>query len=209
MSGGYTTTQFANQQPDSTLLNIQPATTTYNPATTTYNQASNGFNPSVQSDYIPNIPNVHNGQVFSNMSPNQMSQMMSPYNCQQPSPDSQSFANMNLASPQQKQENQYVPDEDIENISGKIESFSLSGVLETSLDYIQGMEGMQPPVQEPRKAGKRGKEEANLESGSNLIPREMRRMGSEQLNTPNCSDQINSNNINGYLRNCPQVNDLG
>ena len=106
-------------------------------------------------------------------------------------------------------ENQYVPDEDIENISGKIESFSLSGVLETSLDYIQGMEGMQPPVQEPRKAGKRGKEEANLESGSNLIPREMRRMGSEQLNTPNCSDQINSNNINGYLRNCPQVNDLG
>merc|ERR1719422_2166023 len=120
-----------------------------------------------------------------------------------------SRANMNLASPQQKQENQYVPDEDIENISGKIESFSLSGVLETSLDYIQGMEGMQPPVQEPRKAGKRGKEEANLESGSNLIPREMRRMGSEQLNTPNCSDQINSNNINGYLRNCPQVNDLG
>ena len=103
MSAGYTTTQFANQQPDSTLLNIQPATTTYNPATTTYNQASNGFNPSVQSDYIPNIPNVHNGQVFSNMSPNQMSQMMSPYNCQQPSPDSQSFANMNLASPQQKQ----------------------------------------------------------------------------------------------------------
>ena len=55
-------------------------------------------------------------------------------------------------------ENQYVPDEDIENISGKIESFSLSGVLETSLDYIQGMEGMQPPVQEPRKAGKRGKD---------------------------------------------------
>merc|ERR1711915_296404 len=28
MSGGYTTTQFANQQPDTTLLNIQPATTT-------------------------------------------------------------------------------------------------------------------------------------------------------------------------------------
>jgi len=207
MSGGYTTTQFANQQPDTTLLNIQPATTTYNPASTTYNQASNGFNPSAQSDYIPNIPNVHNGQVFSNMSPNQMSQMMSPYNCQQPSPDSQSFANMNLASPQQKQENQYVADEDIENISGKIESFSLSGVLETSLDYMQGMEGMQPPVQEPRR-GKRGPKDAALESGSNVVPREMPRLGSEQLNTPNCSDQINSSNMNGFLRNCSQINDL-
>merc|ERR1712029_226448 len=143
MSGGYTTTQFANQQPDSTLLNIQPATTTYNPATTTYNQASNGFNPSVQSDYIPNIPNVHNGQVFSNTSPNQMSQMMSPYNCQQPSPDSQSFANMNLASPQHKQDNQYQVDTDIENVSGKLESFSLSDAIETSLN----MQGMHAPLE--------------------------------------------------------------
>jgi len=197
MSGGYTTTQITQVD---TMLNIQPATTTYN----------NGYmqQPGAQQTYqMPNIPNVPNGHGYTNI-PGHISQM-SPYNCQQPSPDSQSFANLNIESPQQKQE-QYQ--EDIEHLSGKLENFnigdhlSLSEVidLQNTLDMQQGMHA---PVQEPRR-GKRSQQTAALESGSNVVPRELARMGSEQLNTPNCSDQINNTNMSEFLKNCKQINDL-
>ena len=54
---------------------------------------------SQQAGYIPNIPNPSLSQGYSMPA----SQLMNPYSCQQPSPDSQGFANMNLASPQHKQ----------------------------------------------------------------------------------------------------------
>ena len=95
-----------------------------------------------------------------------MSHNQNPYSYQQPSPDSQSFANMNLASPQRNQgiiihqtlaieylisdEQQPLPDQEIEDVSGKLESFSLSDAIETSLN-MQGVHGMQAPSQEPRR----------------------------------------------------------
>ena len=54
---------------------------------------------SQQAGYIPNIPNPSLSQGYTMPA----SQLMNPYSCQQPSPDSQGFANMNLASPQHKQ----------------------------------------------------------------------------------------------------------
>ena len=52
-----------------------------------------------------------------------------------------------------------VTDNDIENVSGKLESFSLSDAIETSLNMqgvqgVQGVQVMQAPTQEPRKKGK-------------------------------------------------------
>merc|ERR1712227_665514 len=148
--------------------------------------------------YIPNIPTVTNTQGY------QMPPLMSqnPYSYQQPSPDSQSFANMNLASPQHKQDDQYQVDTDIENVSGKLESFSLSDAIETSLN----MQGMNAPQEEPRPRGKRSQQTAALESGSNVVPREMARMASGQvsggglLDTPDCSGQIGGQaGSNGHM----------
>ena len=47
-------------------------------------------------------------------------------------------------------DNQYQVDTDIENVSGKLESFSLSDAIETSLN----MQGMHAPLEEPRPRGK-------------------------------------------------------
>merc|ERR1712170_149279 len=137
---------------------------------------------------------------------------MSPYNCQQPSPDSQSFANMSMNSPQQKQEHeqyQQQTDPDMDHLSGKLDNLvfldnmSMSDVLDPTKYQENTYADMQAPAQEPRR-GKRSQQTAALESGSNVVPRELARMGSEQLNTPNCSDQINNSN----LLNCKQINDL-
>ena len=46
-------------------------------------------------------------------------------------------------------DNQYQVDTDIENVSGKLESFSLSDAIETSLS----MQGMHAPLEEPRPRG--------------------------------------------------------
>ena len=69
--------------------------------------------------------------------------------------------------------------------------------------------------------GKRSQQTAALESGSNVVPREMARMASGQvggggglLDTPDCSGQIgggqpgNTGHMSGYLNNCRQINDL-
>jgi len=113
-----------------------------------------------------------------------------------------------------------VTDNDIENVSGKLESFSLSDAIETSLNMqgvqgVQGVQVMQAPTQEPRKKGKREAREAALESGSNVVPREMARISSSGqvnngglLDTPNCSGQITGEASSYNLNNCRQLNDL-
>ena len=139
-----------------------------------------------------------------------MPPLVSPYSHQQPSPDSQGFADMRLASPQhrpgepqrsvsdqshlmsaEETEARQVDQADIENVSGKLESFSLSDAIETSL-YMQGMTA---PASEPRRGeqsyteltltlgitGKRSQQTAALESGSNVVPREMSRLHSGQV----------------------------
>ena len=68
-------------------------------------------------------------------------------------------------------------------------------------------------------SGKRSQQTAALESGSNVVPREMARMASGQvsggglLDTPDCSGQIggqagSNGHMSGYLNNCRQINDL-
>jgi len=210
--------QYTNRSqtgPDPSLLNIQ-RTSGYNNTPTAGASNNNAFiQQQQQQNYIPNIPNVHQG--YPGSIPPSMPQLMNPYTCQQPSPDSQGFANMHLASPQHKQDHQYQVDDEIENVSGKLESFSLSDAIETSLN----MQGMHAPQEEPRPRGKRSQQTAALESGSNVVPREMARLGSGQvgaggglLDTPDCSGQIsggqpaNTGHMSGYLNNCRQINDL-
>ena len=93
---------------------------------------------------------------------------------------------------------------EVENLSGKIDSFSLSDAIEASLN-------MQAPVEEQRSRGKRSSQTAALESGSKVVPREMARMQSS-LDTPDVSQQLNtpndSLNLARFLNNCGQINDL-
>ena len=169
-----------------------------------------------QTGYIPNIPtpSLTAGYSMPPVAPVPSTQLVNPYSCQQPSPDSQGFANLNLASPsaQHKQgqselailearlevdtdnisEEQYRYDRQVENISGKLDSVTLSDVLDS----------LNVPPEEPRR-GKRSQQTAALESGSNVVPREMARMGGVGGGGPD-----NTATYAGYLNNCRQINDL-
>ena len=83
----------------------------------------------------------------------------------------------------------------MENVSGKLDSFTLSDVLDS----------LNVPAEEPRR-GKRSQQTAALESGSNVVPREMARMvGGGGLEAVQAE---NTGNYAGYLNNCRQINDL-
>merc|ERR1719219_839669 len=86
--------------------------------------------------------------------------------------------NLNFAS--------FLNNNDVENLSGKLDSFSLSDAIEASLN-------MQAPPEEQRSRGKRSSQTAALESGSKVVPREMARMQSS-LDTPDVSQQLNTPN---------------
>jgi len=156
--------------------------------------AANGYNMQTPG-YIPNIPNVQSAGYMPQLL------NVNPYAFQQQSPDSQQFADMNIKSPQHKPDSF---ENEVENLSGKIESFSLSEAIEASLN-------MQAPVEEQRSRGKRSSQTAALESGSNVVPREMARLQSS-LDTPDVSQQLNtpndSLNLASFLNNCRQINDL-
>jgi len=182
------------------MNNYQPNYTGHQQMMNAQNASYNAHNPPsgyMQAPgYIPNIPNVP--------STGYMPQLLNvnPYACQQQSPDSQGFADMNIRSPQHKQED--TIENEVENLSGKIDSFSLSDAIEASLN-------MQAPVEEQRSRGKRSSQTAALESGSKVVPREMARMQSS-LDTPDVSQQLNtpndSLNLARFLNNCGQINDL-
>jgi len=162
-----------------------------------YNVGSNNGGYNMQAPgYIPNIPNVQS----SNFMPQLVN--INPYSCQQQSPDSQGFADMNITSPQHKQDNAF--ENEVENLSGKIDSFFLSDAIETCLN-------MQAPAEDQRSRGKRSSQTAALESGSNVVPREMARLHSS-LDTPDVSQNLNtpndSMNLANFLSNCRQINDL-
>merc|ERR1712226_371607 len=127
------------------------------------------------------------------------------YGAPQPSPDSQSFAEMKIRSPPHQE------DDEVDKLSGKIEFISLTGapslsdVVSLSLDMQQQNNG-----EERRGPGKRGAKTAALESGSLTVPPTQGRFidtpeVSGQLNTPN-----NSSHLSGHyqLNNCPRVNDI-
>ena len=162
-----------------------------------HNMQGGGYSQHHQPGYIPNIPNPSLAGGYSMPPGPPPPQMINPYSCQQPSPDSQGFANMNLASPQHKPgEDQYAYDPDVENVSGKLESFNLSDVLD--LDTLN----VPPQSQEEPRRGKRSQQTAALESGSNVVPREMARMGG------GAGLETGDNTGHFYLTNCSQINNL-
>jgi len=182
-------------------LNIQQQM--LNNQTISYNIKNMGINQSynIQTpSYIPNIPSVSN----------YMTQMNNPYTSPQQSPDSQGFSDLNIAtaSPYEAAVTHDLVcfEKDVENLSGKIEGFSLSDAIEASLN-------MHNPVHEQRSYGKRSSKTAALESGSNIVPREMARLQvSSSLDTPNNSGHLNtpcdSTNLASFLNNCSKINDL-
>merc|ERR1712008_37615 len=180
--------------------------------------------------YIPNIPNpyaypqhmatghhnIHAQEHSKSQRPAQQNEMCfqgdknqmggqmhlnNIYGAPQPSPDSQSFAEMKIRSPPHQE------DDEVEKLSGKIEIFSLTGapslsdVVSLSLDMQQQNNG-----EERRGPGKRGAKTAALESGSLTVPPTQGRF----IDTPEVSGQLdtpnNSSHLSGHyqLNNCPR-----
>jgi len=140
------------------------------------------------------------------------------YGGSQPSPVSiERFGEMKIRSPTSNIQ-QTAVDDDVEQISGKIDSISLSGAPGSLSDCISlslDMQQQQPSLfgqveEEKRVSSKRGAKTAALESGSLVVPPVQGRFietpeVSAQLNTPDTS----ANLTGGYpLQNCAKVNFL-
>ena len=82
-------------------------------------------------------------------------------------------------------------DPEVENLSGKIGDISFGAPL-----------NIQPTGATSRAGGKRSSKDAENESASAVIPRQMDRQQST-LHTPNVST-----NLSDLLTNCKQINDL-
>merc|ERR1719493_600854 len=146
-------------------------------------------------------------------------------NMPQQSPDPQGLANMNIASPIGIQS----PDPTIESIlgteHGEVENMSqeLKGLtvfdgpttFEGSTSFV---EPLNTEAAQQRSAGKRSQSKAELESGSNVVPRQMERQQSNTLHTPNISNSLSTGDVkftsgdlrdlSAVLKNCPEVNQL-
>jgi hypothetical protein len=157
--------------------------------------------------YIPNIPNPYPAYVQTHHmtahAPDpsltkdfeQMGHANNMYGVPQPSPDSQSFADMKIRSPAHDQQaikgwscelikddlstNGFSIADDVEQLSGHIESFhlepslapSLSDCVSISLDMQQQhMFTIGEPTDGKRQSAKRGAKSAALESGSIVVP---------------------------------------
>merc|ERR1711918_220859 len=69
--------------------------------------------------------------------------------------------------------------------------------------------------QQQRSAGKRSAKGAELESGSNVVPRQMERQQSNTLHTPNISNSLSTGDVkftsgdlrdlSAVLKNCPEA----
>merc|ERR1712172_370502 len=145
-------------------------------------------------------------------------------NMPQQSPDPQGLANMNIASPIGIQS----PDPTIESIlgteHGEVENMSqeLKGLHFESPTSFESPTNFVEPLNieaaQQRSAGKRSAKGAELESGSNVVPRQMERQQSNTLHTPNISNSLSTGDVkftsgdlrdlSAVLKNCPEVNQL-
>ena len=82
-------------------------------------------------------------------------------------------------------------DPEVENLSGKINDLSFGAPL-----------NIQPSGPTSRTGGKRSSRDAENESGSAIVPRQMERQQSS-ITTPNVST-----NLSDLLTNCRQINDI-
>merc|ERR1719411_180313 len=102
-------------------------------------------------------------------------------------------------------DNLLTVDKAVNNLSGKIETFSLSDAIETSLSMETSLESeMFTNLVARRGSIKRCCRTAALESGSDLSPRTKQ----SSLHTPGNSDQLDSSNLLRFLNNCNKINDL-
>merc|ERR1711892_307175 len=193
-----------------------------------YNQQTNGYielqGEQQQAYNIQQSPQQHHqhhqhqDQTYSYIHSPGYAQADSPYQVPQQSPDSQGFASMNIASPPAGgasnlddatldrilhglPDNPGHPgDQEVENLSGKLSdiNFSLPNMAATAT------------TSSPRTGGKRTSRDAENESGSNIVPRQMDRQQSS-IQTPNVSAQLsgqaNSTDLSQQLSNCRQMND--
>jgi len=173
-----------NYPPEQQQMNINPG---YNIAPTQQEYNIPVSTPDTHYQYIQHSP---------------YSDSQSPYSISQPSPDSQGLANMNIASPIMDHNsvdtldqllgfNGAQMDPEVENLSGKIGDISFGAPL-----------NIQPTGATSRAGGKRSSKDAENESASAVIPRQMDRQQST-LHTPNVST-----NLSDLLTNCKQINDL-
>jgi len=131
------------------------------------------------------------------------SDSQSPYNMSQPSPDSNGLAALAITgSPQTQPPN--VSDSDIVNILGlgasEVNDSDMQNLSDKLGEFSLG--APEAPVSSGRGAAKRTSREAENDSASQLIPRQMERQQSG-LHTPNVSS-----NLSEILQNCKQLNDL-
>merc|ERR1719412_33733 len=106
-------------------------------------------------------------------------------------------------------DNLLTVDKAVNNLSGKIETFSLSDAIETSLSMESCLVSSLESEAYNNLAGRRGSikrccRTAALESGSDLSPRNKQ----SSLHTPGNSDQLDSSNLLRFLNNCNKINDL-
>merc|ERR1711874_677146 len=131
----------------------------------------------------------------------------SPYTLSQSSPDSQALADLNISSPGQSYQpevshgdlvkilgQEASQDDEMQNLSDKLDEFSLGHGAPLNISPV--------PVNSSRVGGKRTSKEAENDSASILIPRQMERQQSS-ITTPNVSS-----NLSEILQNCKQINDL-
>jgi hypothetical protein len=131
----------------------------------------------------------------------------SPYTMSQASPDSQALADLNISSPGQSYQpevshsdlvkilgQEASQDDEMQNLSDKLDEFSLGHGAPLNISPV--------PVNTSRVGGKRTSKEAENDSASILIPRQMERQQSS-ITTPNVSS-----NLSEILQNCKQINDL-
>merc|ERR1719512_107710 len=131
----------------------------------------------------------------------------SPYTMSQSSPDSQALADLNISSPGQSYQPEVsnsdlvkflgpeaTQDDEMQNLSDKLDEFSLGHGAPLNISPVT--------VSNNRVGGKRSSREAENDSASILIPRQMERQQSS-ITTPNVSS-----NLSEILQNCKQINDL-
>jgi len=146
---------------------------------------------------------------YNNLNNSPFSESQSPYSISQASPDSNGLSNLHLAtSPDQGSITPSVTDSDLvkilglqpdnadtdmNNLSDKLGDFNLAS---PSLNISP------VPIATSRSGGKRSSKEAENDSASRIIPRQMERQQSS-IQTPNVSS-----NLSDMLQNCKQMNDL-
>ena len=175
--------------------------------------AVNSYVP-VTSSFDYNIPvtSAAGGQDFNilnNLSNSPFSESQSPYSISQASPDSNGLSNLHLAtSPEQGSITPSVTDSDLVKILGlqpDNADTDMNNLSDKLGDFNLGSSSLNispVPISNTRSGGKRSSKEAENDSASRIIPRQMERQQSS-ISTPNVSS-----NLSDILQNCKQINDL-